>query len=173
MDRARRPQLISAVRIPDDPIVGWRYWHLGLEPVLLGSVTQRGFRWNARQPIKARCVSSGHAAPAPGCACGVYAGAELSGLRDHGLCLPAGGLVVGEVGLWGLVLTEEDGHRGEFGYPRRLSVVTETVEAAVLAGVVEELAAAYGVPVDTVDRASAVGEVSAAIAAFLDMSSPR
>lgn len=170
MDRAGHHQLISAVRTPADPVVGWRYWHLGVEPVLLGSVTQRGFSWKPGQPIKARCVSSGHAAPAPGCACGVYAGAELSSLRDHGLCLPCGGLVVGQVALWGLVLTEEDGHRGEFGYPRRLSIVTGTVEASALPGVVDVLAAAYGVPVGTVERASAIGEVSAAIAAFLDMS---
>ena len=170
MDRAGRSQLISAVRTAADPVVGWRYWHLGLDPVALGSVTQRGFTWAPRRPIKARCVSSGHAAPAPGCACGVYAGADMSGLREHGLCLPAGGLVLGEVALWGLVLTEEDGHRGEFGYPRRLSVVEETVEADALSGLVDGLANGYGVPVGTASRADAVGEVSAAIAAFLDMS---
>lgn len=170
MDRAGRAPLISAVRAAAEPVVGWRYWHLGLGPVVLGSVTQRGFTWKPRQPIRARCVSSGHAAPAPGCACGVYAGADLVGLREHGLCLPAGGLVVGEVALWGLVITEEDGHRGEFGYPRRLSVVEETVEAGSLPGLVDELADSYGVLVDTVGRAGAVGEVSAAIAAFLDMS---
>lgn len=170
MDRAGRAQLISAVRTAADPVVGWRYWHLNLEPVVLGSVTQRAFTWKPRQPIRARCVSSGHAAPAPGCACGVYAGADLAALREHGLCLPDGGLVLGEVALWGLVLTEEDGHRGELGYPRRLSIVKETVEAHVLPEVLDGLANRYGVPVDTVGRAGAVGEVSAAIAAFLDMS---
>ncbi|HVE46826.1 MAG TPA: hypothetical protein VNA57_08785 [Acidimicrobiales bacterium] len=170
MDRAGRGELNAATRTAADPVVGWRYWHLDLERVVLGSVTQRGFTWKPRQPIKARCVSSGHAAPAPGCACGIYAGADMSGLREHGLCLPAGGLVVGEVALWGLVLTEEDGHRGELGYPRRLSVVEETVEAAALPTALEALAAGYGVPVDSVSRVSAVGEVSAAIAAFLDMS---
>ncbi|HUR17916.1 MAG TPA: hypothetical protein VMZ51_03140 [Acidimicrobiales bacterium] len=170
MDRAGRSQLIPAVRPAGDPVVGWRYWHLAPDPPLLGSVTQRGFTWKPRRPIKARCVSSGHAAPAPGCACGVYAGADLAGLREHGLCLPAGGLVVGEVGLWGLVLTEEDGHRGELGYPRRLSVVAETVDAGTLPGVVDHLALRYGVNVDSVARADVVGEVSAAIAAFLDMS---
>lgn len=170
MDRAGRGQLISTVRTAADPVVGWRYWHLGLDPVVLGSITQRGFTWKPGQPIRARCVSSGHNAPAPGCACGVYAGADLAGLREHGLCLPVGGLVLGEVALWGLVLTEEDGHRGELGYPRRLSVVEETVEPDALAGVVDALCDRYGVPVDTVGRAGAVGEVSAAIAAFLDMS---
>lgn len=170
MDRAGRAQLISAVRTAADPVIGWRYWHLGLDPVVLGSVTQRGFTWKPGQPIRARCVSTGHAAPAPGCACGVYAGTDLASLREHGLCLPAGGLVLGEVALWGLVLTEEDGHRGEFGYPRRLSVVEEAVEPDALAGVVDELSTRYHVPVETVGRVRAVGEVSAAIAAFLDMS---
>lgn len=170
MDRAGRGQLISTVRTAADPVVGWRYWHLNVERLVLGSVTQRGFTWKPRQPIKARCVSSGHAAPAPGCACGVYAGADMNGLREHGLCLPTGGMVLGEVALWGLVLTEEDGHRGELGYPRRLSIVEETVEAGTLLGLVDGLADRYGVPVDTVGRAGAVGEVSAAIAAFLDMS---
>lgn len=170
MDRAGRSQLSSAVRTAADPVVGWRYWHLGQGPVVLGSVTQRGFTWSPRRPIRARCVSSGHAAPAPGCACGVYAGADMSGVREHGLCLPAGGLVLGEVALWGLVLTEEDGHRGELGYPRRLSVVEETVDADVLWSLVDELANDYGVPVDTLSRVDAVGEVSAAIASFLDMS---
>lgn len=170
MDRAGRAQLTSGVRPAGDPVVGWRYWHLELEPVRLGSVTQRGFTWKQRRPMQARCVSSGHAAPAPGCACGVYAGADLGALREHGLCLPAGGLVVGEVELWGLVLVEQDGYRGELGYPRRLSVVEETVDAGALPGVLESLASGYGVPVGSVGRADAVGEVSAAIAAFLDMS---
>lgn len=170
MDRAQRPGLNSVLRAPADPVIGWRYWHLRSDPMTLGSVTQRAFTWMPGRPMEARCVSSGHAAPAPGCACGVYAGPDLAALREHGLCLPPGGLVVGEVSLWGLVLTEEDGHRGQFGYPRRLSVVEETVEPAVLPGVVHHLATSYDVPVDSTGRVEAIGEVSAAIAAFLDMS---
>lgn len=170
MDRAGSGPLSSAVRPATDPVIGWRYWHLGLDPVLLGAVTQRGFTWKPGRPIHARCVSSGHAAPAQGCACGVYAGRDLASLREHGLCLPAGGLVVGEVALWGLVVTEEDGYRGELGYPRRLSVVEETVEAGARPTAMEALTTGYGVPVSSVRRADAVGEVSATIAAFLDMS---
>lgn len=170
MDGPGHHQLTSSVRAAADPVIGWRYWHLALDPARLGSVTQRDYTWKAGRPIHARCTASGHPAPAPGCACGVYAGVDLGQLREHGLCLPAGGLVVGQVALWGLVLTEEDGHRGEYGYPRHLSVVEETVEAGALAGALRELAAGYGVPVDSVSRADAVGEVSAAIAAFLDIS---
>ncbi len=170
MDRAGHSRLSSAVRPATDPVVGWRYWGVSLDPVLLGSVTQRGFTWKPGTPIQARCVSSGHAAPAPGCACGVYAAADLDSLREHGLCLPAGGMVLGEVALWGLVVVEDEEYRAERGYPRRLSVVEGSVEAGSLSAAVDGLAAAYGVPVDSVSRSDAVGEVSAAIASFLDMS---
>lgn len=170
MDRPGHHHLTSSIRTAADPVIGWRYWHLEFDPVRLGSVTQRGYSWKPGRPIHARCASSGHPAPAPGCACGVYAGVDLAALCEHGLCLPAGGLVVGEVATWGLVLTEEDGYRGEYGYPHRLSVVEETVAAGALPNALAALATAYGVPVDTVARAEAVGEVSSAIAAFLDMS---
>lgn len=170
MDRPVRRDLSFPPPTASDPVVGWRYWHLRLDPLCLGSVTQKGFTWPARRAIHARCVSSAHPSPAPGCACGIYAGRDRSALRDHGLCLPAGGLVIGEVALWGTVLEDEDGYRGEHGYPRALSVVAETVDSQVRDGVVQRLSEAYGVPVATTSQAEAVGEISAAIAAFLDMS---
>lgn len=170
MDGPGRDNLRSSPPTASDPVVGWRYWHLRLDPLRLGSVTQKGFTWPARRAIHARCVSSAHASPAPGCACGIYAGRERAALREHGLCLPAGGLVIGEVALWGTVLEEEDGYRGEHGYPRALSIVAETLDGEDLDGVVHRLSAAYGVPVGTTSQAEAVGEISAAIAAFLDMS---
>ncbi len=170
MDGPGHGRLTPDPRSAADPLVGWRYWHLRLDPPVLGSVTQRAFTWPPGRPIRARCVSSGHAAPAPGCACGIYAGHDLAGLREHGLCLPAGGLVVGEVALWGEVVTEQDGHRGEYGYPRTLAVVEETVPAADLPALLDSLSSGYGVPAATISRVDAVGEVSAAIAAFLDMS---
>jgi len=76
--------------------------------------------------------------------------------------------VVGEVGLWGAVLTgEAGGYRGEYASPRTFRLVQETVpeESRVL-----EALAAYGVPVSTTNLEEAVGELSGAVLANQVMS---
>lgn len=158
-------------RPPDDPLVGWRYWllHPGLR---LGSVSHRRIEWHPGQPLRAVCLTGGHAAPSLGCACGIHASADRGSLLDHGLCLvPGVPLIIGRVGLWGAIVTDEHGWRGEFAYPVDLSLVVpahETGQAPeLLAGL-----ARYGVAVGTVTAAEAVGEVSAAILTFQAMSSP-
>ena len=96
--------------------------------------------------MRASCMTGGHQAPAEDCDCGIYAAADLEALRRHGLCLSPGGLVVGEVSLWGAVPTAEDGYRGQYALPRTLSLVEETVPPGSRSSVLEALAA-YHVPV--------------------------
>lgn len=110
-----------------------------------------------------------HPVPDEDCDCGIYAAPDLDTLREHGLCLFPGGLVVGEVSLWGTVLSREDGYRGEYASPRTLSLVEETVPRSSHVSTLDALAA-YGVPVGTASLQDAVGELSGAVLAFQAMS---
>jgi hypothetical protein len=92
-------------------------------------------------------------------------------LRDHSLCLSPGPLVIGEASLWGPVLADSDGIRARFGYPRRLWLVSDTVDDAERQAILDDLAA-YGVAVGQMPLIEAVGEVSTAIMGFLVMSTP-
>ena len=153
----------------DQAVVGWRYWQLSTHGPVLRSVSHRRFEWAPGRPLRAWCTAGGHAAPAERCNCGIYAARDLDTLRGRGMCLAPGGLVVGEVALWGRVASHEDGYRGELAYPRWLALVEDTVPQGSRAEVLEALAA-YGVPVGTMPLAKAVGEVSAAVLAHLTMS---
>ncbi|MGH9183162.1 MAG: hypothetical protein ACRDZ9_05025 [Acidimicrobiales bacterium] len=156
-------------RPADRPLIGWRYWALGSEG-WLRSITQRRVEWVPGRPVRAACVGGGHPAPAPGCGCGVYGAGDLATLAGHGLCLPHDEvLVAGEVGLWGAVLIDEDGIRGQFGYPASLLVVRETASQPGV-GAVRERLVPYGVPVSEISFVDAVGDVSAAVMAFQAMS---
>lgn len=159
----------------DDPLVGWRYWLL--RPTLhLGSVSHRRIEWLPGVPLQAVCLTGGHFAPSPGCACGIHASAERAELLGYGLCLaPAVPLVVGRVALWGAVVSDDHGWRGELAYPVELSLVLGAGHADADPDRAPALLTAlgrYGVPVDTVGVADAVGDVSAAILSFQAMSSP-
>ena len=154
----------SFLRPPDDPVVGWRYWRVAADR--LASVSQRGFTWEPGSPLVARCVGGGHAAPDSGCSCGVHASADLAALRDHALCLAPGVLVVGEVALWGRVVLDAHGYRGQVAAPRRLWLVGDGDQRTLQA------LEAYGVPVATMAGAEALGDASAATMAFLAMSGP-
>lgn len=156
----------SFLRPAAEPIVGWRYWRFTAGSGRLTSVTQRGFTWEVERPLVARCVGGGHPAPDVGCNCGIHASADLAGLRDHALCLAPGALVVGEVALWGRVVLDDHGYRGEVAAPRRLWLVGD--DPAVL-----DPLGAYGVPVATMAASEALGEMSATTMAFLAMSGPR
>jgi len=161
---------LNELRPAGDPLVGWRYWQLVAGGERLRSVSLRRFVWEPGRPIRASCMTGRHRAPAPDCDCGIYAAPDLGTLREHGLCLVPGGLVVGEVGLWGAVLTgEAGGYRGEYASPRTFRLVQETVPEESRASVLEALAA-YGVPVSTTDLEEAVGELSGAVLANQVMS---
>ncbi len=161
---------MTGARPAGDPLVGWRYWQLATGGRRLRSVSLRRFVWEPGHPMRASCMTGGHRAPAEDCDCGIYAAADLESLRAHGLCLYPGGLVVGEVNLWGAVVTGDAGdHRGEYASPRTLSLVTETVPRQLRPSTLAMLAA-YGVPVSTTPLGEAVGELSGAVLANQVMS---
>lgn len=172
------------VRSPSQPATGWRYWQLAVgEAVALRSLSQRGFVWHPGRTMVARCANGGALeqqhpdVPATDCGCGIYASVDLASLHDQALCLRPVPLVVGEVALWGRVLTAEraDGRgqdrRGQFAYPLRLSVVTETLVGTPVEEAVESLGI-YQVPVGVTSLDEAVGEVSRTIMNNLSMSRP-
>ena len=160
-DRGLRPTGSSdgAVLASGDAVVGWRYWQV--TGGRLRSVTQRGVQWKPGRVLTARCMGAGHQAPDEGCDCGVYGARDLESLRQHGLCLAPEALAVGRVALWGRVLDDESGWRGQYGVPVSVSVVPELVGEAELDSIVAALGA-YGVPVGTMALADAVAGVSAA-----------
>jgi hypothetical protein len=176
--------MTAAVTRPrTDPVVGWRYWQLtpalrsGTQPALrsgtqpavrLRSVTQRRCEWPPGGVMRAGCLGAGHRAPDARCDCGLYGARDLETLREHGLCLAPEALVVGRVALWGLVLPDVSGWRGEYAEPAAISVVQETVLDEELAGVLASLQA-YGVPVDTMALTDAVAGVTATTLAFQAM----
>jgi len=156
---------VKESRPAGDPLIGWRYWQLAAGGRRLRSVSLRRFLWEPGRPLRASCMTGGHRAPAADCDCGIYAAANLGSLRAHGLCLFPGGLVVGEVGLWGVVVAgDEGGYRGEYAMPRKLSLVEETVPEELWSSVLEALGA-YEVAVSTTPLHEVVGELSAAVLA--------
>jgi hypothetical protein len=177
------------IRSSREPVTGWRYWQLGAGPTMqLSSLSQRGFAWPPGQPMVARCAevtgrSAGvveqhrHRAPGRSCGCGIHASVDLPSLQAQALCLRPVPLVVGEVALWGEVITEERAdrrgrdHRGQFAYPLRLSIVGETLVGGGVAEAVEGLGV-YEVPVAVTSLEQAVGELSQTIMRFLSMSRP-
>lgn len=166
MDPARRgrpPELTSVERRPpDDPLVGWRYWQFQPAATVLRSVTHRRVVWQPRRVQRAVCLIGGHDAPAPGCACGIHAAADLTELRANGLCLSsADPLVAGQVALWGSVVADAHGLRSELAYPARLFLVAPAGGPDTAA--TRDRLAAFGVPVGTMAPDDAVGEVMAAV----------
>jgi hypothetical protein len=115
-------------------------------------------------------VGGGHPAPAVSCSCGISGARDLETLRQHGLCVAPGGLVVGEGDLWGKVVAEPYGYRAEFAHPASIGLVAESVEDDGARQRVLEGLAEYGVPVPLVDLAEAVAGVTAATLAFQVMS---
>lgn len=140
--------------------MGWRYWQVAPSG-RLRSVTQRRIEWQPGRPMRAVCVVAGHRAPDDRCDCGIHGSTSLEALREHGLCLAPEALVVGQVALWGNVVLDHEGWRGEYGEPVHLSVVRDLVPDEELAAVVDGLAA-YGVVTDSVALSDAVAGVSAA-----------
>lgn len=171
MDAGREPPQLShtTTRPAGEPLTAWRYWQLPAGAGGLRSISYQRVEWPVGQPLRAWCIGGGHAAPAEGCACGIYGTADLDALRDHGVCVRHDPLVVGRVALWGRVVRDHDGFRGEYGYPASLSLVAESVAGPALDAVLARLAA-YGAAVDTVPAERAVGEISAMLLAHQAMS---
>ena len=150
---------ISGICIPDgiEPIVGWRYWQS--DGQWLCSL-HRFKTWPAGQALRAGCpYPDTHGGPSPdqACGCGLYAALDLPTLRQATNADLESPLVVGEVALWGRVIPAELGYRAQFGYPRRLWVVRESIP--VLDGLDEvpaRLARRYRVPVELCDATWAV-----------------
>jgi hypothetical protein len=156
---------------PTDPATGWRYWQLQRVSGELHSVTHRSVAWRPGKVQRAVCMIGGHDAPATGCACGIHAAPDLETLREESLCLrPTEPLVVGEVALWGAVVADEHGLRAQYAAPRRLALVVGPAEPeGAVAGFLAQLRA-YGVPVETMAPAEAMGDVAAAILTYQAMS---
>lgn len=175
------------VRPRTEPVTGWRYWQLSAHaPAPLRSLSQRGFSWPPGRDLVARCADGSararvhvdgqsHQAPELHCGCGIHASVNLTSLQDQALCLRPVPLVVGEVALWGRVVTEVRAdrrgrdHRGQFAYPLRLWVVGGTLDGVAEAEAVERLGA-YGVEVTVMALEDAVGEASQTILRHLAMS---
>lgn len=149
--------------------MGWRYWQLVPDRRVLCSVAQRRFLWLPGQALRASCVAGGHVSPAEDCNCGIYAARDLATLRTTRMCLGPEALVVGEVALWGTVVSDGASRRGEYAYPKTLMLVGETVPEESTPEVMDALGA-YGVPVTTASLHDVVGDVSAAAMAFQSMS---
>ena len=152
------------------PVRAWRYWQVSPRR-RLRSVAQKQVEWPVDRPLRAFCLAGGHPAPEVTCSCGISGARDLESLRQHGLCVAPGGLVVGEVDLWGRVVPEPYGYRGEYGRVVSIGLVAESVEDGedrrrVLDGLGE-----YGAPVTLVALDDAVAGVTAATLAFQVMSS--
>ena len=149
------------------PILGWRAWRVatGRDGLRLRSAVYDD-DWPPRVAIAACCGHGGHAAPATGCACGIYATRDaaeavryLVGRDDAGIVHR----VVGLVALTGMVVEHAWGWRAEHGFPARLWVPAADTngEAAPAAEVVARLAV-YGVRVELLP-AFAPAAVAAAV----------
>jgi len=90
-------------------------------------VAQRHVEWRPGSPLNAVCIGGGHPAPSVGCWCGVSGARDLDALKQHGLCVLPGPLVVGEVDLWGRILEESYGYRAEHALPATIGLVEGTL----------------------------------------------
>ena len=171
--------ILGRVLVPDaiGAIVGWRTWRLRDTPAGLRLVsTIDEAAWPARRPLAASCRLAGHAAPEPGCSCGVHAASQLSlpleylpphvrassAFRTPAILGYDRVILIGHVSLWGRVVECEWGWRGELAYPAELCVPERVTHyrrhgdlLGILdsAGIAESLANAYGVPVAVIASA--------------------
>jgi hypothetical protein len=146
-----------------EPIVGWRYWRV--DGSVLGSLT-RNTPWSPLRGFQAGCrLTDRHGpVPDPGCNCGVYAARDLPTLQAMATPSVRYPLAVGKVALWGRIIPAERGYRSQFGYPKRLWLVWESLEQLGRPGAQRmDIAAAYGVPVEFCDADWALTGAGAAL----------
>jgi hypothetical protein len=124
---------VSGPQTSIEPILGWRIWHVDPQP---GGVRLRSWChtavWPAGRRMEARCrsllsvlrPSLSHPAPRPGHSCGIYACREradaenlLRQLGEAGPTFNRLAAAVGRVSLWGNVIENTGGWRGQFAYP--------------------------------------------------------
>ncbi len=154
---------------PDAPIRAWRYWQTSGR-LYLRSVAQRHIEWKPGVPMNAVCIGGGHPAPSVGCWCGVSGASDLDALRQHGLCVVPGPLVVGEVDLWGRILEESYGYRAEHARPASIGLVEGTIGEGPELDRLMNAMAAYDVPMTIVALNDAVAGTTAQMLAFQMMS---
>lgn len=134
-------------------------------------MAQKQVEWPVDRALHAVCLAGGHPAPAVSCSCGISGARDLDTLRQHGLCVAPGGLVVGQVDLWGRVVPEPYGYRGEYGRVASIGLVAESVEDGAARQRLLDGLGEYGVGVSLVALDEAVAGVTAATLAFQVMSS--
>lgn len=172
------------MRAPDyvAPLEGWRLWHVveRYGELRLVSPLYR-IQWPARRELVAACrrglepglslypPRTRHAAPSPGCGCGIYgscgpvqAAAYMS--RFFKQREDVVHRVIGTVSLWGEVVECDSGWRSSFAYPTHIYVPVPARCGRLKPGRMkpprlpaEEIAfglADYGLPVELVECAS-------------------
>lgn len=152
-----------------EPLVGWRLWRLAEVDggIVLRSVYKHRVVWPAREPLEAECYCpSGRRGPhqppgfEAGQECGIYAlrSRHLTGIwasfanerESHTV-----GKALGRVHLWGRVILYEQGYKAGLAYPGDLTVL-EVHRDYDPDAICEELARAYGVPVDLSGRGAEI-----------------
>ena len=117
----------------EEPIQGWRVWHVGVEADGTPRLLPAGSGVDAWKPgvaVEARCavgrvLSLGrpaHTSPGSSCTCGVYASRSIEDFERTAPAYP-GPTVVGTVSLWGRVIEHERGWRARYAYPSRIRLV--------------------------------------------------
>lgn len=158
---------VHLLEAPDfaEPFVAWRAWAVIPQKgsYRLASVVKPTI-WPPRRRLVAECRADEslvhwfrrryghcHAAPDPGCSCGIYAG-WLPFIRRYlteGIPVGRVARALGEVALWGTVIECERGFRASLAYPSRIYLPAETAlprrhRWQDVAGALGE----YGVPVE-------------------------
>ena len=127
----------------DEPVIGWRLWHVRRHrhDHRLESFTWHHVSWPAGRRLEATCATHGAAAPERGHECGIYAfrtrelaedllrrytGVHQSyrpDERDPAPPRPGRPIALGRVSLWGRVLVRENGFRAQYAYPYDLELI--------------------------------------------------
>ena len=130
------------MRAPDyvAPLQGWRLWHVVERDGELRLVSPLyRVQWPARRELVAACrrglepglslypPRTRHAAPSPGCGCGIYGSCgpvQVAAYMSRFFKQREDVVhrVIGTVSLWGEVVECDSGWRASYAYPRRLYV---------------------------------------------------
>ena len=140
----------APLELSDEPLVGWRCWHVLPHEGLLRPIYKRGLVWKPRQAHEAICPEDPHEVPGDGCKCGIWAVCHPMLLQEvawtfappEGIPALPGVVIVGQVSLWGRIVEHERGWRASAAYPRHLYALTDDPMVA------ETLRERYGVPVE-------------------------
>lgn len=118
-------------KVPDsiEPIVAWRAWNVKNNQKLY---SMNGSFWHPAQAMEATCArirhglrgrgSTGGQVPVENCTCGIYAANDFSHAAKY---LETRVGVIGEVYLWGKVITAVKGYRAQYAFPKCLWYVEE------------------------------------------------